>query len=83
MQISLTNSSVTRKRKVYELNVRTLENLLGTLIYLVVLSLLAVTDLDTWLVSNCTRAIIWRLPDLALLLLSFWLSYLCMVLPSA
>jgi len=83
VQISLTNSSVTRKRKVYELNVRTLENLLGTLIYLVVLSLLAVTALDTWLVSNCTRAIIWRLPDLALLLLSFWLSYLCMVLPSA
>ena len=80
---SLTISSITRKRKVYELNARTLENLLRTLIYLVVFSLLAVPDLDTWLASNCTRAIIWRLPDLALLLLSFWLSYLCMVLPSA
>ena len=59
------------------------KSLLRTLIYLVVFSLLAVTDLDTWLASVCTRAIIWRLTDLALLLLSFWLSYLCMVLPSA
>ena len=80
---SLTISSITRKRKVYELNVRTSESLLRTLIYLVAFSLLAGTDSDTWLASNRTHAIIWRLPDLALLLLSFWLSYLCMVLPSA
>ena len=80
---SLTVSFRTRKRKEYNLNVRTSESSLRTLIYLVTFSLLAVTDLDTWLASNCTRAIIWRLPDLALLLPSFWLSYLCMVLPSA
>ena len=55
---SLTVSSITRKREVYELNVRTSESLLRTLIYLVAFSLLAVTDLDTWLASNCTRAII-------------------------
>ena len=79
----LSQSATTRKRKEYKLNVRTSESLLRTLIYLAVLSLLAVTDLDTWLASNRTRAIIWSLLDLALLLLSFWLSYLCMVLPSA
>ena len=80
---SLTVSSITRKREEYILNVRTSESLLRTLIYLVVFSLLAVTDLDTWLASSRTRAILWSLLDLALLLLSFWLSYLCMVLPSA
>ena len=80
---SLTVSYITRKRKECKLNVRTSESLLRTLIYLAVFSLLAVTDLDTWLASSRTRAIIWSLLDLALLLLSFWLSYLCMVLPSA
>ena len=34
------------------------------LIYLVTFSLLAVTDLDTWLASSRTRAIIWSLLDL-------------------
>ena len=48
----------------YELNVRTLENLLRTLIYLDTFSILAVTDLDTWLASSRTRAIIWSLLDL-------------------
>ena len=61
---SLTVCSRTRKRKEYNLNVRTSESSLRTLIYLVTFSLLAVTDLDTWLASNCTRAIIWRLLDL-------------------
>ena len=37
---------------------------LRTLIYLVTFSLLAVTDLDTWLASSRTRAIIWSLLDL-------------------
>ena len=61
---SLTISSITRKRKEYNLNVRTSESSLRTLIYLVAFSLLAVTDLDTWLASNYTRAIIWSLLDL-------------------
>ena len=61
---SLTVSSITRKRKECILNVRTSESSLRTLIYLVAFSLLAVTDLDTWLASNCTRAIIWSLLDL-------------------
>ena len=42
---SLTVCSKTRKRKEYNLNVRTLESSLRTLIYLVTFSLLAVTDL--------------------------------------
>ena len=49
---SLTVSSRTRKRKEYNLNVRTSESSLRTLIYLVTFSLLAVTDLDTWLASR-------------------------------
>ena len=61
---SLTVSSRTRKRKEYNLNVRTSESSLRTLIYLVTFSLLAVTDLDTWLASSRTRAIIWSLLDL-------------------
>ena len=55
---SLTVSSRTCKRKEYNLNVRTSESWLRTLIYLVVFSLLAVTNLDTWLASSRTRAII-------------------------
>ena len=43
------NSSVTRKRKVYELNVRPLENMLGTLIYLVVFL--------SWLLQARTRGL--------------------------
>jgi len=39
-------------------NVRTSESLLRTVIYLVAFSLLAVTDLDTWLASSRTRAIL-------------------------
>ena len=61
---SLTVCSRTRKRKEYNLNVRTSESSLRTLIYLVTFSLLAVTDLDTWLASSRTRAIIWSLLDL-------------------
>ena len=61
---SLTVSSRTRKRKEYNLNVRTSESSLITLIYLVTFSLLAVTDLDTWLASSRKRAIIWSLLDL-------------------
>ena len=79
---SLAACSRTRKRKEYKLNVRTSESLLRTLIYLVVFSLLAATDLDTWLVSNCTRAIIWSLLDLGAASTLVLLSYLCMVLPS-
>ena len=41
-----------------------LRSSLGTLIYLGTFSLLAVTHLDTWLASSCTRAIIWSLLDL-------------------
>ena len=37
---------------------------MGTLIYLGIFSLLAVTHLDTWLVSSCTRAFIWSILDL-------------------
>ena len=61
---SLTVSSITRKRKECNLNVRTSESSLRTLIYLVTFSLVAVTDLDTWLASSRTRAIIWSLLDL-------------------
>ena len=61
---SLTVCSRTRKRKEYNLNVRTLKVRWGTLKYLVTFSLLAVTDLDTWLASTRTRAIIWSLLDL-------------------
>ena len=61
---SLTVSSRTRKRKECNLNVRTSESSLRTLIYLVTFSLLEVTDLDTWLASSRTRAIIWSLLDL-------------------
>ena len=60
---SLTVSSRTRKRKEYNLNVRTSESSLRTLIYLVTFSLLAVTDLDTWLASSRTRVTIWSLLD--------------------
>ena len=35
-----------------------------TLIYLDTFSLLAVTHLDTWLASSCTRSIIWSILDL-------------------
>ena len=51
-------------RKEDNLNVRTSEVRWETLIYLDTFSLLAVTDLDTWLASSCTRAIIWSLLDL-------------------
>ena len=61
---SLTVCLRTRKRKEYNLNVRTSEVHWGTLKYLVTFSLLAVTDLDTWLASSRTRAIIWSLLDL-------------------
>ena len=61
---SLTVCSRTRKRKEYNLNVRTSKVRWETLIYLVTFSLLAVTHLDTWLASSCTRAIIWSLLDL-------------------
>jgi len=61
---SLTVCSRTRKRKEYNLNVHTLKVRWETLKYLVTFSLLAVTDLDTWLASSCTRAIIWSLLDL-------------------
>ena len=61
---SLTICSRTRKRKEYNLNVRTSEVHWETLIYLVTFSLLAVTPLDTWLTSSRTRAIIWSLLDL-------------------
>jgi len=63
-QFSLTVYSRTCKRKEDNLNVRTSEVRWETLIYLDTFSLLAVTDLDTWLASNCTRAIIWSLLDL-------------------
>ena len=42
----------------------------------------ALADLDTWLASNCTRAIIWSLLDLGAASTLVLLSYLCMVLPS-
>ena len=61
---SLTVCSRTRKRKEDNLNVRTLKVRWETLKYLVTFSLLAVTDLDTWLASSRTRAIIWSLLDL-------------------
>ena len=61
---SLTVYSRTRKRKEDNLNVRTSEVRWESLIYLDTFSLLAVTDLDTWLASSCTRAIIWSLLDL-------------------
>ena len=61
---SLTVCSRTRKRKEYNLNMRTSEVRWETLIYLDTFSLLAVTDLDTWLASSRTRAIIWSLLDL-------------------
>ena len=65
MQCPLSQCALeTRKRKEYNLNVRTSESLLRTLIYLVIFSLLAVTDLDTWLASSRTRATIWSLLDL-------------------
>ena len=79
---SLTVSSRTRKRKECNLNVRTSESSLRTLIYLVTFSLLAVTDLDTWLASSRTRAFIWSLLDLGAASTLVFLSYLCMVLPS-
>ena len=41
-----------------------LKSSLETLIYLDTFSLLAVTHLDTWLASSCTRAIIWGILDL-------------------
>ena len=62
---SLTVCSRTRKRKEYNLNVRTSKVRWETLIYLGTFALLAVTHLDTWLASNCTRAIIWSLLDLS------------------
>ena len=62
---------------------RTSESSLRTLIYLVTFSLLAVTDLDTWLASSRTRAFIWSLLDLGAASTLILLSYLCMVLPSA
>ena len=68
---SLTVSYRTRKRKECNLNVRTSESSLRTLIYLVTFSLLAVTDLDTWLASSRTRAFIWSPLDFALLLTLF------------
>ena len=61
---SLTVCSRTRKRKEYNLNVRTSRVRWGTLKYMATFSLLAVTDLDTWLASSRTRATIWSLPDL-------------------
>ena len=61
---SLTVCSRTRKRKEYNLNVRTSKVLWETLLYLVTFSLLAVTQLDTWLASSRIRAIIWILLDL-------------------
>ena len=61
---SLTVCLRTLKRKEYNLNVRTSKVRWETLLYLVTFSLLAVTDLDTWLTSNRTRAIIWSLLDL-------------------
>ena len=61
---SLTVCSRTLKRKEYNLNVRTSKVRWETLLYLVTFSLLAVTDLDTWLASSRTRAIIWSLLDL-------------------
>jgi len=61
---SLTVCSRTRKRKEYNLNVRPSKVRWGTLKYLVTFYLLAVTDLDTWLASSRTRAIIWSLLDL-------------------
>ena len=61
---SLTVSSRTRKRKEYNLNVRTSKVRWETLLYLITFSLLAVTELDTWLASSRTRAIIWSLLDL-------------------
>ena len=63
-QFSLSVYSRTRKRKEDNLNVRTSEVRWETLIYLGTFSLLAVTHLDTWLASSCTRAIIWSLLDL-------------------
>ena len=53
-----------RKRKEYNLNVRTSEVRWETHLYLVTFSLLAVTHLNTWLASSRTRAIIWSLLDL-------------------
>ena len=61
---SLSVYSRPRKRKEDNLNVRTSEVRWETLIYLDTFSLLAVTHLDTWLASSCTRAIIWSLLDL-------------------
>ena len=61
---SLTVCSRTRKRKEYNLNVRTSKVRWETLKYLATFSLLAVTQLDTWLASSRTRAIIWSLLDL-------------------
>ena len=60
----LTDCSRTRKRKECNLNVRTSKVRWETLLYLVTFSLLTVTDLDTWLASSRTRAIIWSLLDL-------------------
>ena len=64
MTSSLSVYSRTRKRKEDNLNVRPSEVRWETLIYLDTFSLLAVTDLDTWLASSRTRAIIWSLLDL-------------------
>ena len=61
---SHTVCSRTRKRKEYNLNVRTSKVRWETLKYLVTFSLLAVTDLDTWLASSRTRATIRSLLDL-------------------
>ena len=58
---SLPVCSRARKRKEYNLNVRTSKVRWETLLYLVTFSLLAVTQLDTWLASSRTRAIIWSL----------------------
>ena len=80
---SLTVCSRTRKRKEYNLNVCTSKVRWGTLKYLVTFSLLAVTDLDTWLASSRHMPSSGASLTWALLLTLLWLSYLCMVLPSA
>ena len=65
MQCSLSQyAQELRKRKEYNLNVRTSEVRWETHLYLVTFSLLAVTHLNTWLASSRTRAIIWSLLDL-------------------
>jgi len=61
---SLTVRSRTRNRKECNPNVRTSKVRWETLLYLITFSLLAVTQLDTWLASSRTCAIIWSLLDL-------------------